>query len=183
MRILGIDPGSRITGFGIVETDNADVGFIQAGTIRTNTKEPHAQRLKSIYDGLCQLIEQHRPDVFAIERVFVARNPASALILGQARGTAMLAGANYELDVVEYSAKEIKQAVVGKGGAGKEQVQHMVRVLLGLTSVPPEDAADALACAICHAHCDRVNSRITQSLDADSASRTGQANTMSQRHT
>jgi len=99
----------------------------------------------------------------------VARNPASALILGQARGAAMLAGANFELDVVEYSAKEIKQAVVGKGAADKQQVQHMVRVLLGLTSVPPQDAADALACAICHAHCDRVNARIARSSGGETA--------------
>lgn len=166
MRILGIDPGSRITGFGIVDSDSSELGIVQAGTIRTLTKDPHSRRLKSIYDGLCQLIEQHQPDVFAIERVFVSRNPSSALVLGQARGCAMLAGANFELNVVEYSAREIKQAVVGKGAADKGQVQHMVRVLLGLNAVPAADAADALACAICHAHTSRVQSRISASVDA-----------------
>ncbi len=165
MRILGIDPGSRITGFGIVDTKAAELVFVQAGTIRTGTKDAPAARLKSIYDGLSQLIEQHNPDAFAIEQVFVARNPSSALVLGQARGSAMLAGANYALDIVEYSAKQIKQAVVGKGAADKAQVQHMVRVLLGLTALPPPDAADALACAICHAHTGRIESRINASVD------------------
>lgn len=166
MRILGIDPGSRITGFGIVDTDAGELTYVQAGTVRTGSADPPAVRLKSIYDGLSQLIEQHQPDVFAVEQVFVSRNPASALVLGQARGSAMLAGANYALDVVEYSAKQIKQAVVGKGGADKAQVQHMVRILLGLTAVPAQDAADALACAICHAHTGRVESRINASISS-----------------
>jgi len=164
MRILGIDPGSRITGFGIVDTSGGELTYVQAGTVRTGTSDMPAVRLKTIYDGLSQLIEQHQPDVFAVEQVFVSRNPASALVLGQARGSAMLAGANYALDVVEYSARQIKQAVTGKGAADKAQVQHMVRILLGLTAVPAQDAADALACAICHAHTSRVESRISASV-------------------
>lgn len=152
MRVLGIDPGSRVTGFGVVQVlRNGRLQYVASGCIRLPAGSL-ADRLKAVYDGVSEIISTYQPTVFAAERVFVARNADSALKLGQARGVAVLAGANRGLLVSEYSAREIKRAVVGKGGAEKPQVQHMVRALLGLDRAPPADAADALACAICHAH-------------------------------
>jgi crossover junction endodeoxyribonuclease RuvC len=152
MRILGIDPGSRITGFGVVQVlRNGKLQYITSGCIRAPTGEL-AERLKSIYDGIIEIIASFQPTVFAAERVFMARNADSALKLGQARGAALCAGINGGLDVSEYSATEIKSAIVGRGRADKQQIQHMVRVLLDLNRAPQADAADALACAICHAH-------------------------------
>lgn len=152
MRVLGIDPGSRITGFGVVQVlRNGRLQYVASGCIRLPAGSL-ADRLKAVYDGVSEIISTYQPTVFAAERVFMARNADSALKLGQARGVAVLAGANRGLLVSEYSAREIKRAVVGKGGAEKPQVQHMVRALLGLDRAPPADAADALACAICHAH-------------------------------
>lgn len=152
MRVLGIDPGSRITGFGVVQVlRNGKLQYIASGCVRTPAGEL-AGRLKSIYDGVIEIIETYQPTVLAAEKVFLARNADSALKLGQARGVAICAGVNGGLDVSEYSARQIKSAVVGRGGAAKEQVQHMVKTLLDLNRAPPADAADALACAICHAH-------------------------------
>jgi len=152
MRVLGIDPGSRVTGFGVIEVlRNGRLQYIASGCIKA-PGEGLAERLKAIYDGVNEIIASFRPTVFAAERVFLARNADSALKLGQARGAAICAGINGGLAVNEYSAREIKLAVVGRGGADKQQVQHMVRVLLELDRAPPADAADALACAICHAH-------------------------------
>ncbi len=152
MRILGIDPGSRVTGFGVVQVlRNGRLQYVASGCI----KSPGtllADRLKTIYDGVNEIIVSFQPTVFAAERVFLARNADSALKLGQARGAALCAGINQGLQVNEYSAREIKRAIVGRGAADKQQVQHMVRVLLDLDRTPPVDAADALACAICHAH-------------------------------
>ena len=152
MRILGIDPGSRVTGFGVVQVlRNGRIEYIASGCVRVPQGEL-ADRLKTVYDGVTEIIKTYQPTMLAIEKVFMAKNADSALKLGQARGAAILAGANQTLDVAEYTALQIKRATVGKGHAGKQQVQHMVKALLGLSTAPQADAADALACAICHAH-------------------------------
>jgi crossover junction endodeoxyribonuclease RuvC len=149
--ILGVDPGSRITGYGIIRVEGRHTEYIDSGCIRVGEK-PMAERLRVIFQSLVTLIGEYRPEEFAIEQVFMARNPDSALKLGQARGAAIVAAATSGLDVHEYSARQVKQAVVGSGGAEKAQVQHMVQVLLSLSRKPQEDAADALAIALCHAH-------------------------------
>ncbi len=151
MRILGIDPGSRYTGFGVIEVDGTRLSYLASGCIRITDSEL-CDRLKTIFDGVSEIVQLHQPDLVAIEKVFMARNPDSALKLGQARGAAITAALQTDLPISEYTALQIKQAVVGTGRAGKEQVQHMVRALLQLSGLPQEDAADALACAICHAH-------------------------------
>lgn len=152
MRILGIDPGSRATGYGVVEEQNGRLRFICCGVIRTKSGDSLPVRLLAIYEGLCEVIASQRPDVAAVEDVFVSVNPRSALKLGQARGAAVIAAMSHKLPVFEYSAKHVKLGVVGYGQAGKEQVQHMIRVLLNLSSSPSSDAADALAIAICHSN-------------------------------
>lgn len=149
--ILGVDPGSRKTGFGIVNHVGQKIEYVSSGVIRVEKLE-FADRLRNIFESLQQLIEQYQPEVLAIEQVFMAKNANSALKLGQARGVAIAACATLNLEISEYSARQIKQAVVGTGSADKVQVQHMVKSLLKLDGTPPEDAADALACAICHAH-------------------------------
>jgi crossover junction endodeoxyribonuclease RuvC len=152
MRVLGIDPGSRITGFGMVTVaPNGGLTYVGSGCVRC-AGGSHLQRLKTIYDGVSEVIRSYRPDVIAIEKVFMARNADSALKLGQARGAAICATMNHELDAMEYTALQIKRAVVGSGQAHKRQVQLMVRSLLRLSAMPQTDAADALACAICHVH-------------------------------
>jgi len=149
--ILGVDPGSRITGYGVIRAEGRHIEYLDSGCIRVGEK-PMAQRLQTIFQSLATLIGEYRPEEFAIEQVFMARNPDSALKLGQARGAAIVSAANSGLAVHEYSARQVKQAVVGKGGADKSQVQHMVQVLLSLSRKPQADAADALAIAMCHAH-------------------------------
>jgi crossover junction endodeoxyribonuclease RuvC len=152
MRVLGIDPGSRITGFGVVNVlRNGKLQYVASGCVRIG-KGALSERLKTIYDGMSEIIRTYQPSAIAIEKVFLARNADSALKLGQARGAAITAGANHALAVAEYSARQIKRTVVGKGAADKRQVQHMVKALLDLSGTPQADAADALACAICHAH-------------------------------
>ena len=151
VRILGIDPGLRITGFGVVEKNGSRLTYIASGCIRAPMGEL-SERLKVIFFGLRELIAIHAPDQVAIERVFVNVNPASTLALGQARGAAICAAVDVGLSVAEYTALQVKQAVVGKGHAAKEQVQEMVKRLLSLPAAPGPDASDALACAICHAH-------------------------------
>jgi crossover junction endodeoxyribonuclease RuvC len=149
--ILGIDPGSRRTGYGVINAYGSKLEYVAHGCILLpGTELP--ERLKLIFDGISLIIQQHCPQMVAVEQVFMAKNPGSALKLGQARGAAITAAVNLNLPVAEYSARQIKQAVVGSGAAQKEQVQHMVRALLGLNQNPQEDAADALATAICHAH-------------------------------
>ncbi|RUO77086.1 crossover junction endodeoxyribonuclease RuvC [Idiomarina seosinensis] len=154
--ILGIDPGSRLTGYGIIQQQGRHLHYVASGCIRvTGTVAAPlslAEKLKRIHNSVVELITQFQPDQFAIEQVFMARNPDSALKLGQARGAAMVAAACHELPVAEYSARQIKQAVVGTGAADKAQVQHMVVALLKLSRTPQADAADALAVALCHAH-------------------------------
>jgi len=149
--ILGIDPGSRVAGYGLIKKQGNKLTYVASGCIRVKEKEL-PQRLKQIFDGVTQIIEQFGPDEFAIEQVFMARNADSALKLGQARGVAIVAAVNAELPVSEYAARAIKQAVVGTGAATKDQVGHMVKQMLKLPGRPQEDAADALAIAICHAH-------------------------------
>jgi crossover junction endodeoxyribonuclease RuvC len=151
-RILGIDPGSRTTGYGIIDKNGSRIGFVACGVIRTTLDWKLNDRLLEIYDGLMQVIDQHQPDVAAVEDMFVAHNPRSALKLGHARGVAVLAAIKCGLRVHDYSPRVVKQAVVGYGQAEKEQVQHMVCALLELSSSPSSDAADALAVAICHAN-------------------------------
>lgn len=148
-RVLGIDPGSRLTGYGIVDVRRNRVTYLASGCIRAQG-QALPERLGDIYRNVCDLIQQYEPDEFAIENVFLARNAQSALKLGQARGVAIAAAVAAELPVYEYAARQVKLAVVGTGRANKEQVQHMVQVLLDLSGRPQADAADALAIAVCH---------------------------------
>lgn len=154
MRVFGVDPGSRVTGYGIVDTRGGKVIYVASGCIRTPVG-PAAQRLGEIFEGITSLIETHSPDQVAVEQVFLSRNANSALKLGQARGVVLAAVARAGIDVAEYAARRVKQAVTGTGAASKLQVQHMVRVLLDLSAAPRSDAADALAIAICHINTQR----------------------------
>ncbi len=149
--ILGIDPGSQKTGFGIINYHSGKSEYITSGIIRLPPGELPG-RLKIIFESITELVDQHCPQQLAIEQVFMARSAGSALKLGQARGAAITACVARDMEVFEYSARQIKQSVVGTGAAEKEQVQHMVKVLLKLPAEPAEDAADALAAALCHAH-------------------------------
>jgi crossover junction endodeoxyribonuclease RuvC len=150
-RILGIDPGLRVTGFGVLDQSGQSLAYVTSGCIRTMQGEL-AARLKTILEGLAEVIEDCRPQQIALEKVFVNVNAQSTLLLGQARGTAICAAVMRDLPIAEYTALQVKQAVVGNGHARKEQVQEMVKRLLRLAGAPSPDAADALACAICHAH-------------------------------
>ena len=149
--ILGIDPGSRITGYGLIRESNRQLQYIDSGCIRTTNGELSV-RLLEIFNGICQLMEKFSPNEVAIEEVFMHENPSSALKLGHARGVAMVACASHRVNVSEYSAREVKLSLVGYGAAQKEQVKHMVVNLLMLNSAPQSDAADALGIAICHSH-------------------------------
>lgn len=149
--ILGIDPGSRVTGYGVIGVKANRASYIGSGCIRV-ADENWSVRLNKVFDGVSAIIEQYKPTSFAIEQVFMAKNPDSALKLGQARGVAIVAATQQNLPVFEYSARQIKQSVVGKGSADKAQVQHMVMHLLKLAKTPQADAADALGVALCHLH-------------------------------
>jgi crossover junction endodeoxyribonuclease RuvC len=156
LKILGIDPGLQVTGFGVIETEqNSRLLYIASGCVKTGAGDL-AARLKTILEGLKEVIAAHMPGEVAVEKVFVNSNPQSTLALGQARGTAICAAVLAGLPVAEYTALQVKQSVVGNGHAAKEQVQHMVKRLLALPADPAPDAADALACAICHAHGSRL---------------------------
>ncbi len=150
--ILGIDPGSRKTGFGIINVIGSKQEYITSGVIRMKDTDELPARLKVIFDSLSQIIEQYCPQEMAIEQVFMAKNASSALKLGQARGAAIVAATAQNVPVSEYEARKVKQSVVGNGAADKLQVQHMVKTLLRLPAAPQEDAADALAVALCHAN-------------------------------
>jgi len=161
--VLGIDPGTAITGYGIIEKTSSRLRPVTYGVVRTSADLPEPKRLKRIYDDLRRIVGEYRPGYAAIERLFFNKNVRTAMGVGQARGAAILAMVESGLDVAEYTPLQVKQAVTGEGGAGKGQVGYMVRLLLGLSEVPrPDDAADALAIAICHAH--RYNSKIRDVL-------------------
>ncbi len=151
-RILGIDPGLRVTGFGVIDTAGSALRYVTSGCVRTDPDLAMPQRLRLILDALGEIIREQRPEQVVVEEVFVNVNPQSTLLLGQARGTAICAAVLAGLPVAEYTAMQVKQAVVGNGHAEKAQVQAMVMRLLRLPASPSADAADALACAICHAH-------------------------------
>lgn len=151
MLILGIDPGSRITGYGVINSVGSKNEYVASGCIRISG-DTLPEKLKQVYAGVSEIITRYCPQEMAIEQVFMARNADSALKLGQARGVAIVAGANQDLPVYEYAARKVKQSVVGKGSADKVQVQHMVAHILKLPGLPQVDAADALAIALCHAH-------------------------------
>lgn len=159
LRILGIDPGSRLTGFGVLDFEADNPTYVASGTVQSTTGE-FPDRLKLIFESVSRIVAEYRPDVVAIESVFVHRNVGSALKLGQARSAALCATFESDIDVFEYAPREIKLAVVGNGGASKEQVQHMVTSLLRLDGAPSADAADALAAALCHGHQRIMRSRL-----------------------
>ena len=152
IRILGIDPGLRVTGFGLIDQHGSRLTYVSSGCVKAGAAGELPGRLKIILESLGEVIATHRPTHVAVEKVFVNVNPQSTLLLGQARGTAICAAVIADLPVAEYTALQVKQAVVGNGHARKEQVQEMVKRLLRLPGYPSADAADALACAICHAH-------------------------------
>jgi len=152
IRILGIDPGLGVTGYGVLEKCGGALAYVASGRNRSDDKLPLAARLESILSGLAEVIASYHPIEVAVEKVFVNVNPQSTLLLGQARGAAICAAVLARLPVSEYTALQVKQSVVGQGHARKEQVQEMVKRLLRLAGAPSADAADALACAICHAH-------------------------------
>jgi len=153
MRVFGIDPGTLVCGYGVIEMDGPDLRTIDFGIVRAPARRPLHERLKVIHEGLAALLARHRPDVVAVEGVFHGVNPRTAIKIGEGRGVALLAASQAGLEVAEYSPATVKKAVVGQGHADKNQVQQMVRVVLGLSDVPqPDDAADALAIAICHCH-------------------------------
>jgi len=158
-RILGIDPGSRLTGFGVLDFVGDRASYVASGTIKSPDGS-FPERLKKIFDSVSDVVVQYQPDIVAIESVFMAKNAGSALKLGHARSAAICATFAYDIEVFEYAPREIKQAVVGTGSASKDQVQHMVVSLLQLDGVPASDAADALAAAICHGHQRRLQSRL-----------------------
>ena len=164
--ILGIDPGSRITGYGVIRQTGRQLVYLGSGVIRTSV-EDLPTRLKRIYAGVTEIITQFQPDMFAIEEVFLAKNANSALKLGQARGAAIVAAVNQDLPVFEYAARLVKQTVVGIGSADKVQVQEMVTRILNLSEKPQADAADALAIAITHAHSIQHLTKISRSSQSD----------------
>ena len=159
-RILGIDPGSRLTGFGVLDFEGDRAAYVASGTIKSADGD-FPTRLKRIFLAVTDIVAEYRPDVVSIESVFMARNAGSALKLGHARAAALCATFSCDVDVFEYAPREIKLAVVGTGSASKEQVQHMVVSLLQLDGLPAIDASDALAAAICHGHQRRLQSRLS----------------------
>ncbi len=164
-RVLGIDPGSRAAGYGVIDSLGQQARIVDHGVIRVPADLPLARRLILLYRELAAIVDRHRPDEAAIEEVFSAHNARSALVLGQARGVLMLAAAD-RCEVFEYSARAVKKAVVGYGQADKQQVAQMIKTLLGLPKVPPQDAADALAIALCHVNSRGVRRRVDAALAA-----------------
>ncbi len=158
MRVLGIDPGINITGWGVVQSEERDIKLVEYGVIKPRKKVSLPERLKQVYDGVSEVIVKHQPEVMSIEDIFYSKNVKVALTIGQARAAAILAGLNAGLKIAEYSPREIKQSTVGTGAAAKRQVQFMIKILLQLESEPsPSDAADALAAAICHLNRSQIN--------------------------
>jgi crossover junction endodeoxyribonuclease RuvC len=157
--ILGIDPGSRKCGYGLVNAVGAELHYVACGVIRVETLA-FPDRLQAIFANLCDIIEEYSPTVAAVEEVFVGKSMSSALKLGQARGVAMVACSSHRLEVHEYAARKVKQALVGTGVADKSQMQQMIKRVLKLSALPKEDAADALSVAVCHAHTQRTLIRL-----------------------
>ena len=160
MKILGIDPGSRITGYGLISKEGNRLVHLDNGAIFTDATRDFPLRLEKIFRGLSEIIQHYQPDAVSVENIFFSNNAQSALKLGQARGAAIVAAVNAGLPVFEYTALQVKQSVVGNGKAAKEQVQKMVKMLLNLPEIAQEDASDALAVAICHAHSAGMNALI-----------------------
>ncbi|MCK4490599.1 MAG: crossover junction endodeoxyribonuclease RuvC [Anaerolineales bacterium] len=157
--VIGIDPGTAITGYGLVrEQENGELEWVAHGVVTTPSDWDEPKRLLELYQKLCEILSNYKPDCCAVEKLFFQKNVKTAISVGQGRGAALIAAARSELPVGEYTPLEVKQAVVGYGSADKRQVQQMVKVLLGLSDIPkPDDAADALAVAICHLHSTRRN--------------------------
>jgi crossover junction endodeoxyribonuclease RuvC len=165
MLILGIDPGTAITGYGLVMGEGDDLTLVAYGAITTSSDWPLPERLQRIYRELTALIEDRQPTAVAVEELFFSKNVRTALSVGQARGVALLAAANAGLPIHEYTPLQVKQAIAGYGRATKDQVQRMVRMLLGLDSVPqPDDAADAIAVAICHLHSAKLTAMLREKV-------------------
>jgi len=160
LRILGIDPGSRLTGFGVLDCAGDSATYVASGSVNS-VRGDFPDRLRMIFRSVVEIVSEYRPDAVAIESVFMHRNAASALKLGHARSAAICATFEYDVAVFEYAPREIKQAIVGTGAASKDQVQHMIRQLLQLQGAPSPDAADALAAALCHAHQRRLNRQVS----------------------
>ncbi len=150
MKVLGIDPGSHITGYGIISFTGSKLVHVDNGGIHLKSTDPLSKRLKQIHQGIAEVISTYKPNVVALEKIFVAKNARSAMTLGHARGVIMLAAVSADLELKEYAATEVKQALTGYGRASKEQIQQMTKMLLGLKEVAHQDASDALAVAICH---------------------------------
>ncbi len=169
--ILGIDPGSRVTGYGVIESVGNKQAYVASGCIRTTDKHGLPEKLDEIFQGVSEIINEFVPRELAIERIFMAKSAESALKLGHARGVAIVAAVNQGLPVYEYEARKVKQAVAGKGSASKAQIQHMVMTLLNLPSKPQADAADALAIAICHINTQHNLAKLSRNnakvIDAD----------------
>lgn len=171
MTILGVDPGTLVTGFGVIAAGGGRIEVLACGAVRSGGASPMAQRLKLIFSSLSEVILKYRPDEFAVETAFYGKNAQSALKLGQARGVAILAAVNREIPISEYSPREVKKAIVGNGNASKEQVQYMVKALLSLQDAPrPFDVSDALAVALCHLQRAQGGHRKAQSWKAFVAS-------------
>lgn len=165
MRILGIDPGIAIVGFGFIDKKGNRLVPVQYGSIQTEAHTEPSLRLQQVYDALLQLIDKYKPDAMAVEKLYFNRNVTTALTVGQARGVILLAGQQKQLQIGEYTPLQVKQAIVGYGKAEKQQVQEMVRMFLGLSETPkPDDVADALAVAICHAHSETWTEKIKERL-------------------
>ena len=165
MRIMGIDPGLAIVGFGFVDTEGSRLVPVQYGTVETEAHTDPALRLKQIYDSVIHLLDTYRPDALAVEKLFFNRNVTTAFSVGQARGVIILAAVQHGLEIAEYTPLQVKQAVAGYGQAEKRQVQEMVKMFLHLKAAPrPDDVADALAVAICHAHTSAYHSRVKMGL-------------------
>ncbi|GGJ16944.1 crossover junction endodeoxyribonuclease RuvC [Paenibacillus hunanensis] len=165
MRIMGIDPGIAIVGFGFIDKNGSKLTPVQYGCIQTEAHTPEEERLLHVYEGMVQLIEKYEPQMIAFEKLFFNRNVTTAMSVSQARGVAILAAAQKGLPIAEYTPMQVKQAIVGYGKAEKRQVQEMVRMFLNLQKVPkPDDVADALAVAVCHAHSYVLNSKLNEVL-------------------
>lgn len=158
---MGIDPGSRVTGYGVVDQTSSGIRYVASGCIRMQ-QEGMPERLKKIFDGVSELINIYQPEQVAIEQIFMHKNADSALKLGMARGAIMCATMQQSLPIYEYAARQVKLALVGKGSADKHQVQHMIKVLLGIQGEMPMDASDALAIAMCHIHHQQTTDRYNQ---------------------